>query len=123
MNAYAVRSLEEIEMYHEDEINPAEYGYIYDVIVAESRSEARLEITSYYDCEYLEPLSIRLLCKGIDHKPGIIGQDSIDDIALHIQAACIWEGLSDIEEWEAWDFELTVNLPYHREALTEVSAA
>jgi hypothetical protein len=121
MNAYAIRSLEEIQMYSQDEINPAEYGYIYDVVIAKNRGQAHSTIVNEYEyCEYTEPLSIRLLCKDIDHAPGIIGEDSLDDIALRIQAFCVWFGASDIAEWEAWEAELTMNLEYHPEALAEI---
>lgn len=102
MNAYAINTLQEVMLYRGDELNPDEYGYLYEVVIAESRGDARAIFTGVYDLDFTAPLSIHLLFKNIDRASGVVWCDESDSVPLLIQASVLWYAMSDIEEWAQW---------------------
>lgn len=106
MNAYAVRTLVEIEVYAGTEYEPDEMGYLFEIVFAESRTKARSKVCHHYNFDYMTPMSIRLLACDIDmsNRQHFASFSIFEDRALWIHAATKWHKMSDIEEWRQWQW-------------------
>ncbi len=108
MNAYAVRTSDEINLGGGGDFEPDEYGCIYEVVIAKSPSHARAIVTSAYDLEFTSKLQIRKLADDVEMPEGTVmlwGEGMTDEIALFVHASALWHSMTDAEEfyqWQSW---------------------
>lgn len=107
MNAYAVSTPDEVMLLRGTEIEPDEYGLIYEVVIAESASHARSIIAEQYNLEFTTRFSIRRLTTNVDLPIGTIyvpdsRVNGDIEIGLMIHAAVLWHDLTDVAECYQW---------------------
>lgn len=94
MNLYVIRTLRDVCLYRETEVDPGEDGIAYRIITAPTRGQARAEFCRVFKLDFTEPLRVVKLHGDFDTDAG--GPE------LWVQAGVQMYEMSESQEWDQW---------------------
>jgi len=106
MNVYALRTIGEVEVISQTEVDPAEFGLICEIVVAPTSGKAKWEVCRDYGLPFTTRFSIHKLATDYDQPEGNIfqwdGKLRDDFMGLMVHASVIEHGMSEAEEYMQW---------------------